>query len=153
MATATSSVVCDNSSLANFQAWVAAIWSAFGTFGWAQTADTGQSANPPAAVPSSAYVYQIFKAADAAATATPILRKGRMRFQLDAGSSSDHRGIGIGREREHHRAGDRTVHCHGQRILCEPRVGDLQLLLQRGCGKLPGDAVANLGLGLYGLRN
>ena len=76
MATATGSYVSDNSSLANFQSWTSAIFNAFvTTCGWVQTADTGQAANPPAAVPSSTFVYWIFKANDAQAATLPIFVK------------------------------------------------------------------------------
>ena len=90
MATATGNYVCDNSSLANFQSWSGAIFNAFvTTCGWLQTADTGQAANPPAAVPSSAYVYWIFKANDAQAATCPIYVK------VEVGYSTTQVGIRI----------------------------------------------------------
>ena len=87
MATATSNLVCDNSSLANFQAWTSAIYNAFvTTCGWVQTADTGQAANPIAAVPSSAYVYWIFRANDTQASTLPIFVKVELGFSATAPS-------------------------------------------------------------------
>lgn len=79
--TATSNQVADNSSLANFKAWAQAISNAFSTFGWTQTADTGQvNWGSIASVPSSTYVYEIWKAADAAAATTPIYLKMEYGF-------------------------------------------------------------------------
>lgn len=99
MATTTASVVCDNSTLAHFQSWVQAIFTALTTLGWTQTTDTGQAANPPAAVPSSTYVYYVFKSADALSTSAPIFLKLEVGFsstlpsiRITAGSGSD--GVG-----------------------------------------------------------
>lgn len=97
MATATGNYVHDNSSLANFQNWTTPIYDAFvTTCGWVQTADSGQAANPIAAVPSSAYAYWIFKANDAAASTLPIYVKVEMgynsttvRIRMTAGTGSD----------------------------------------------------------------
>jgi len=97
MATATGNYASDNSTLANFQAWTTAIFNAFvTTCGWVQTADSGQAANPIASVPSSAYVYWIFKANDAAAATLPIYVKVGLgfsatspRIQITVGTGSN----------------------------------------------------------------
>lgn len=97
MATATSSVVCDNSSLANFKSWARVISNAFSSFGWTQTSDTGQvNWGTIASVPSSAYVYEVWKAADAQASTTPIYVKmeygfsaAAIRIRITVGSGSD----------------------------------------------------------------
>lgn len=96
MATQTGSYVADNSTLANFQAWTMAIFNAFTGFGWLQTSDTGQAATPPAAVPSSAYVYWIFRANDAQAATLPIFIKleignasGTVAIRLTIGTGSN----------------------------------------------------------------
>jgi hypothetical protein len=73
--TATGNYVMDNSTLANFQNWSSAIYAAFIAFGWLQTSDSGQAAYPVAAVPSNAYAYWIFKAADTLAATLPIYVK------------------------------------------------------------------------------
>jgi hypothetical protein len=73
MSTATSNLVADNSSLANFKSWAQFISNFFATAGWTQTTDTGQvNWGTIASVPSSAYVYEIWKAADSQASTTPI---------------------------------------------------------------------------------
>jgi hypothetical protein len=97
MATATSSVVCDNSTLANFKSWAQVISNAFASFGWTQTADSGQvNWGTIASVPSSAYVYEIWKAADSQASTTPIYIKVEygfsataIRIRLTTGSGSN----------------------------------------------------------------
>lgn len=74
--TSTGNFVCDNSSLANFKNWAQAISNAFAAFGWTQTADTGQvNWASIASVPSSTYVYEIWKAADSLASSMPIYIK------------------------------------------------------------------------------
>lgn len=97
MATTTSSVVCDNSTLANFKSWAQVISNAFSLFGWTQTADTGQvNWGTIASVPSSAYVYEVWKAADAQSTTTPIYVKieygfnsTNIQIRITVGSGSD----------------------------------------------------------------
>jgi hypothetical protein len=74
--TATGTYPCDNSSLTNFKAWGTPISAAFSAFGWTQTSDTGQiNWSTIGAVPSNAYPYEVWKAADAAASTTPIYVK------------------------------------------------------------------------------
>jgi hypothetical protein len=80
MSTLSGNYVQDNSSLANFQSWTGAIFTAFTTFGWVQTSDTGQAANPIASVPSNAYVYWIFKANGTNAGSCPIYVKLSLGF-------------------------------------------------------------------------
>jgi hypothetical protein len=94
--TATGNYVLDNSTLANFQSWSSAIYNAFIAFGWLHTSDTGQAANPVAAVPSSTYAYWIFKANDAAAATMPIYVKVEVgysstspRIRMTVGTSSN----------------------------------------------------------------
>jgi hypothetical protein len=97
MATATATVVCDNSTLANFKSWAQAISSAFSTLGWTQTADTGQvNWSTIASVPSSTYVYEIWEAADSASSTTPIFVKfeygfssASVAFRVTVGSGSN----------------------------------------------------------------
>jgi hypothetical protein len=90
MATATSNVVSDNSSLANFKSWAQFISNFFTTAGWTQTTDTGQvNWGTIASVPSSTYVYEIWKAADSQASTTPIYVK------VEYGFSSTQVGIRI----------------------------------------------------------
>lgn len=96
MATATGNYPMDNSSLANFQAWTTPIFNAFIAFGWLQTADTGQAANPPAAVPSNAYAYWVFQANDTQAATSPIFVKVEIgysatspRIRLTVGTASN----------------------------------------------------------------
>jgi hypothetical protein len=85
MATATSNVVSDNSSLANFKSWAQFISNFFTTAGWTQTGDTGQvNWGTIASVPSSAYVYEIWKAADSQASTTPIYVKVEYGFSATA---------------------------------------------------------------------
>lgn len=65
MATSTGNFVCDNSTLTNFKAWAQAISNALSAFGWLQTADTGQvNWGTIGSVPSSTYVYEIWKTND-----------------------------------------------------------------------------------------
>lgn len=80
MATATGNYVSDNSSLANFQSWTGALFTAIESFGWLQTSDTGQAANPPTAVPSSTYVYRVYKANDSLASTLPIYLKAEVGY-------------------------------------------------------------------------
>lgn len=69
MATSSGSVVCDNSSLANFKAWAQVISNFMATAGWVQSSDTGQvNWSTIAAVPASTYVYEIWKPGDALTT-------------------------------------------------------------------------------------
>lgn len=76
MTTASGNYVCDNSTLANFKSWAQAISGAFSTLGWTQTSDTGQvNWGSISSVPSSAYVYEVWKAADALAASMPIYVK------------------------------------------------------------------------------
>lgn len=76
MATLNASCVCDNSSLANFKNWAQEISTAFSTLGWVQTSDTGQvNWSTIAAVPSSTYVYEIWKANGSNASSMPIYVK------------------------------------------------------------------------------
>lgn len=71
--TITSICPCDNSTLANFKAWAQAISNALAAMGWVQTADTGQvNWSTISAVPSSAYVYEVWRANDSLAAARPI---------------------------------------------------------------------------------
>jgi hypothetical protein len=95
MSTATSNVVCDNSSLANFKSWAQFISNFFATAGWTQTADTGQvNWGTIASVPSSAYVYEIWKAADSQASTTPIYV--RMEYGFSATSPRMQITVGTG---------------------------------------------------------
>lgn len=66
MATIQSQLVCDSSTLTNFKQWAQAISTAFSTFGWLQSSDTGQvNWSSLAAVPGSgAYVYDIWQPND-----------------------------------------------------------------------------------------
>lgn len=97
MATATGNYVCDCSTLINFKSWAQAISAAFAAFGWTQTADSGQvNWTTIVAVPSSTYVYEIWKAADAQATTLPIYLKveygfntSTPRIRITVGTSSD----------------------------------------------------------------
>lgn len=74
MATATSNLVHDNSTLANFQAWAQFIFNTFNTTaGWTQTTDTGQTA--PSAATSVGTFYFIFKMSDALQTSCPTFVK------------------------------------------------------------------------------
>lgn len=96
-ATSTGVFVSDNSSLANFQSWAGAIHSAFIAFGWVQTSDTGQTVPSAAvAVPSSTYLYVIYKANDSLASTQPIYVKfaygfsstsPRIQFTVGLGSN------------------------------------------------------------------
>lgn len=66
MSTQQLNIVCDNSTLTNFTAWAQAISSWFSSCGWRQSSDTGQvNWTSIAAVPSSAYVYEIWQPGDA----------------------------------------------------------------------------------------
>jgi hypothetical protein len=95
--TATGSYVCDNSTLTNFKSWAQAISNAFSAFGWTQTADTGQvNWSSIASVPSSTYVYEVWKASDALASTMPIYVKigygassTSPRIQITVGTSSN----------------------------------------------------------------
>jgi len=97
MATSTANLVHDNSSLANFKAWAQFISNAFSTFGWTQTADTGQvNWATIAAVPSNTYVYEIWKMADTLQTTCPVFVKvgygyngTTVRYQVSVGQGSD----------------------------------------------------------------
>ena len=81
MATSTGNFVCDNSSLANFKNWAQAISNAFAAMGWTQTTDTGQvNWGSIASVPSSTYVYEVWKAADGLAATLPIFIKMEYGF-------------------------------------------------------------------------
>lgn len=81
MSTNTANLVCDNSSLANFKSWAQFISNFFSSAGWTQTADTGQvNWSTIASVPSSAYVYEVWKAADTQASTTPIYTKVEYGF-------------------------------------------------------------------------
>jgi len=65
MATLSTAVVCDNSSLANFKSWAQTISNFFTTAGWVQSSDTGQvNWSTIAAVPASTFVYEIWKPND-----------------------------------------------------------------------------------------
>ena len=76
MATFTTNSVCDNSTLTNFKQWAQTISTAFSTLGWVQTADTGQvNWSTISAVPTNAYVYEIWKANDTLASTLPIYVK------------------------------------------------------------------------------
>lgn len=97
MATATGNYPSDNSSLANFKSWAQAISNAFSTFGWTQTTDTGQvNWSTIAAVPSSTYVYEVWKANDTQASTLPIYVKVEYgfsstspRIRMTAGTGSN----------------------------------------------------------------
>jgi hypothetical protein len=83
MATATGLYVADNSSLTNFKSWSQSISNAFSTFGWTQTSDTGQvNWSTIVAVPSSNYVYEIWKANDTQASTCPIYVKIEYGFNV-----------------------------------------------------------------------
>lgn len=66
MATLTGSYVCDSSTLANFKSWAQSISTAFSTFGWLQSSDTGQvNWSSIASVPGTgAYVYEVWEPND-----------------------------------------------------------------------------------------
>lgn len=104
MATITGNYVFDNSSLTNFKNWAQAISSAFSTLGWVQTTDTGQvNWSTIAAVPSSAYVFEIWKSADTLSTTLPIFVKVWYgftatipRLQMTIGTGSDGAGNIVG---------------------------------------------------------
>lgn len=70
MATVSTTAVRDNSTLANFKQWAQVISNAFTTFGWVQSADTGQvNWSSIASVPAlNAYVYEIWKPNDGLTT-------------------------------------------------------------------------------------
>lgn len=73
MATLSGNYPSDNSTLANFKLWAQAISSAFSTFGWVQTADTGQvNWSTISAVPSNTFVYEIWKSNDSLSSSLPI---------------------------------------------------------------------------------
>lgn len=76
MSTYTANCVHDNSSLANFQQWAQAIYTALTNFGWVQTSDTGQTDPASAAsVPTSAYYYFIFKSTGPMSSSCPAFVK------------------------------------------------------------------------------
>lgn len=85
MATLTGTHVCDNSTLAHFKDWAQSISTAFSTFGWTQTTDTGQvNWTTIASVPAASnYVYEIWQAADTQASTTPIF----IKVEYGSGSS------------------------------------------------------------------
>lgn len=97
MTTHTASLVYDNSSIANFKAWGSGISAGIAAIGWVQTADTGQvNWTTIATVPSSTFVYEIWRANDALQSSAPIFIKVWYgfsttvpRLQLSAGTSSD----------------------------------------------------------------
>lgn len=66
MATLNSAHVRDNSTLTNFKDWAQSISNAFSTFGWTQSADTGQvNWSTIASVPAvNTYVYEIWEPND-----------------------------------------------------------------------------------------
>lgn len=66
MATIQSQLVCDSSTLTNFKQWAQAISTAFSTFGWLQSADTGQvNWSSISGVPgTNSYVYEIWQPND-----------------------------------------------------------------------------------------
>jgi hypothetical protein len=75
MATVQKFLPQDNSSQANFDAWVEGIHDAIvNTMGWVQTADTGQAGTNPS-VPSNAYVYRIYRMDDALQSTYPVFLK------------------------------------------------------------------------------
>lgn len=93
MTTTTTNVVCDNSSLANFKSWGQAIGAALTTLGWVQTADTGQvNWGTIVAVPSSTYVYEIWRANDALQSSMPIF----MRIEYGFSSTSPRIQVTVG---------------------------------------------------------
>ena len=95
MATATGNYVSDNSSLANFKQWAMAISQALAAFGWIPTADSGQvNWSGIAAVPSNAYVYEVWKANDAQAATLPIFL--RIEYGYSATSPRTRVTVGTG---------------------------------------------------------
>lgn len=66
MATLQQQLVCDSSTITNFKEWAQAISSAFSTFGWVQSSDSGQvNWSTIATVPgSNSYVYEIWEPND-----------------------------------------------------------------------------------------
>lgn len=95
MATATSNLVHDNSSLANFKAWAQFIFDAFNTTaGWTQTGDTGQTA--PSAAGSVGTYYFLFNMADSLESSCPVFVKvtygtngSTVQFTVQVGQGSD----------------------------------------------------------------
>jgi hypothetical protein len=95
--TSTGTFVCDNSSLENFKNWGMAISSAFATFGWVQTADTGQVNWSTISTVPNGYVYEVWKANDAQAATLPIYVKAWygnisavvVSFAVTVGTGSD----------------------------------------------------------------
>lgn len=94
MATLTGNYPCDNSTLANFKSWAQAISTAFSTFGWVQTADTGQV--NWSTISSVSAVYEIWKANDSFASTLPIYIKiqygngtGYPQLQVTVGTGSN----------------------------------------------------------------
>lgn len=99
MATFTQNCVEDNSTLANFKQWAQFISNGFGASccNWTQTADTGQvNWSTIGAVPSSTYVYEVWKQSDALTSSLQIFVKveygfsttsARVRFTVGTGSN------------------------------------------------------------------
>jgi hypothetical protein len=77
MATSQIFALADNSSLANFKAWAQALSTAFSTFGWVQSSDTGQvNWNSIAAAPAAGtFVYEIWTMNDSLSTSNPVAVK------------------------------------------------------------------------------
>jgi hypothetical protein len=85
MATATANCPVDNSTTTNYRLWAAFISQSFYNFGWTQTSDSGQCTSgsigslpvwSSVAIPVSiATNYEVWKAADTAASTTPIYVK------------------------------------------------------------------------------
>jgi hypothetical protein len=95
MATATSNLVHDNSSLANFKAWAQFLFDGFNSVaGWTQTTDTGQTA--PSAAGSVGTYYFLFKMADALQASCPVFVRvaygtsgTSVGFSVNVGQGSD----------------------------------------------------------------
>jgi hypothetical protein len=76
MATIQSMVVCDCSTLANFKSWAGAIRTALSTFGWVQSADTGQMVFASVTLPAvNTTVYEIWNMADTLQATSPVFLK------------------------------------------------------------------------------
>jgi len=82
------SLVCDISTLARFKEWAQAISTAFSTFGWVQTADTGQvNWTTIASVPASGSpVYEIWRMGDVLHLTAPFYLK--IEYGTNTGNSS-----------------------------------------------------------------
>jgi hypothetical protein len=103
--TATANLPCDNSTAANYRLWAAFISQSFYNFGWTQTSDSGQATSGSigslpnwsgVALPSNiATNYEVWKAADSAASTTPIYVKveygtsGAVEIRVTVGSGSN----------------------------------------------------------------